>query len=153
MAMTAFWSTQLVLALVLNCAVQAIQIGAYAARLAGVRSGRIGTSISLFNLFVTASRFANLIYAPMLGTISDRTAHAVRNPLYADAAIHQFEIQIRLIVLAGTVGTVLGALLLTEVLNAVAFLGLSETYQYVFQGTLILIAALIYSTVQKREGA
>ena len=32
------------------------------------------------------------------------------------------------------IGTVLGALLLTEVLNAVAFLGLSETYQYVFQG-------------------
>ena len=51
------------------------------------------------------------------------------------------------------VGTVLGALLLTEVLNAVAFLGLSETYQYVFQGTLILIAALIYSTVQKGEAS
>ena len=50
------------------------------------------------------------------------------------------------------VGTVLGALLLTEVLNAAAFLGLSQTYQYVFQGTLVLIAALIYSTVQKREG-
>lgn len=50
------------------------------------------------------------------------------------------------------IGTVLGALLLTEVLNAVAFLGLSETYQYVFQGTLILIAALIYSTVRKRAG-
>jgi hypothetical protein len=110
--MTAFWSTQLVLALVLNCIVQAIQIGAYAARLAGVQSGRIGTSISLFNLFVTASRFANLIYAPMLGTISDRAAHAVRNSLYADAAIHQFEQQARLIVLAGTAGTVLGALLL-----------------------------------------
>ena len=51
------------------------------------------------------------------------------------------------------IGTVLGALLLTEVLNAVAFLGLSETYQYVFQGMLILVAALIYSTVQKREGS
>ena len=51
------------------------------------------------------------------------------------------------------IGTVLGALLLTEVLNAVAFLGLSETYQYVFQGTLILIAALIYSTVRRRAGA
>ena len=51
------------------------------------------------------------------------------------------------------VGTVLGALLLTEVLNAVAFLGLSETYQYVFQGALILIAALIYSSVQRRAGA
>ena len=51
------------------------------------------------------------------------------------------------------IGTVLGALLLTEVLNAAAFLGLSETYQYVFQGTLILIAALIYSTVRRRAGA
>ncbi len=51
------------------------------------------------------------------------------------------------------IGSVLGALLLTEVLNAVAFLGLSETYQYVFQGTLILIAALIYSTVRGRADA
>jgi len=51
------------------------------------------------------------------------------------------------------IGTVLGALLLTEVLNAVAFLGLSETYQYVFQGALILISALIYSTVQRRRDA
>ena len=39
------------------------------------------------------------------------------------------------------------------VLNAAAFLGLSETYQYVFQGTLILIAALIYSIVRRRAGA
>jgi ribose transport system ATP-binding protein len=51
------------------------------------------------------------------------------------------------------IGTVLGALLLTEVLNAAAFLGLSETYQYVFQGALVLIAALIYSTVRRRVGA
>ena len=51
------------------------------------------------------------------------------------------------------VGTVLGAVLLTEVLNAVAFLGFTETYQYVFQGALIVIAALIYSTVRQRAGA
>jgi ribose transport system ATP-binding protein len=43
------------------------------------------------------------------------------------------------------IGTLLGALLLTEVLNAVTFLGLSQTYQYVFQGALILMAALVYS--------
>jgi ribose transport system ATP-binding protein len=49
------------------------------------------------------------------------------------------------------IGTVVGAVLLTEVLNAAAFLGLSETYQYVFQGVLILIAALIYSTVRRRS--
>jgi hypothetical protein len=110
--LTDFWSSQLVLALALNLIVQTIQIGAYAARLAGVLSSRIATSISLFNLFVLVSRLANLAYAPMLGTISDRTAHAARDPALAAAAIHQFELQIRLIVLAGTVGTALGALLL-----------------------------------------
>jgi ribose transport system ATP-binding protein len=48
------------------------------------------------------------------------------------------------------IGTVLGALLLTEVLNAVSFLGLSQTYEYAFQGALILVAALVYSTVRMR---
>jgi ribose transport system ATP-binding protein len=51
------------------------------------------------------------------------------------------------------VGTAIGALLLTEVLSAVAFLGLSQTYQYVFQGALILIAALIYSAARGRTKA
>jgi ribose transport system ATP-binding protein len=51
------------------------------------------------------------------------------------------------------IGSVLGATLLMEVLNAVAFLGLSEQYQYLFQGALILSAALIYSTVRKRTAA
>ena len=51
------------------------------------------------------------------------------------------------------IGTVLGALLLTEVLSMVTFLSLSQTYQYVFQGTLILAAALIYSAARgKTEG-
>jgi ribose transport system ATP-binding protein len=50
------------------------------------------------------------------------------------------------------IGTVLGAVLLTEVLNAISFLGLSQTYQYVFQGALILVAALVYSTVRGRSG-
>ena len=51
------------------------------------------------------------------------------------------------------IGTVLGAVLLMEVLNAVAFLGLSEQYQYLFQGALILVAAVIYSTVRRRATA
>jgi ribose transport system ATP-binding protein len=50
------------------------------------------------------------------------------------------------------IGTVLGAVLLTEVLNAITFLGLTQTYQYLFQGALIVVAALVYSTV-KRQAA
>jgi ribose transport system ATP-binding protein len=51
------------------------------------------------------------------------------------------------------VGTLLGAVLLTEVLNAATFLGLTQTYQYVFQGALIVAAALIYSAVSRRSAA
>ncbi len=51
------------------------------------------------------------------------------------------------------IGTILGAVLLTEVLNAVSFLGFTQTYQYIFQGALIVAAALIYSTVRKRASA
>lgn len=51
------------------------------------------------------------------------------------------------------IGSILGAILLTEVLSNVTFLGLSTMYQYIFQGALILIAALIYSSARKRSGA
>lgn len=51
------------------------------------------------------------------------------------------------------IGTVLGAVLLTEVLNAVTFLGLTQTYQYIFQGALIVVAALVYSTVRRQAAA
>lgn len=51
------------------------------------------------------------------------------------------------------IGTVLGALLLTMVLNAVSFLGLTQAYQYMFQGLLILVAALIYSTARRQAAA
>jgi ribose transport system ATP-binding protein len=51
------------------------------------------------------------------------------------------------------IGTLLGAVLLTEVLDAVSFLGFSETYQYAFQGALIVSAALIYSSFNRRSRA
>jgi ribose transport system ATP-binding protein len=51
------------------------------------------------------------------------------------------------------IGSLLGAVLITEVLNAVTFLGLTQTYQYLFQGALIVVAALIYSTVRRQAAA
>lgn len=121
--MVPFWTWQLFVALAINVLVQAIQIGAYAARLAGVRTGRIATSISLFNLFVTASRLATLIYTLMLGPLSDKAGNAVKTilsrhpPLPDTSALigqiqHTFEWQLRLIIVAGTVGTILGSLML-----------------------------------------
>jgi hypothetical protein len=104
MAEAGLWSWQLVGALVLNGVVQAIGVGAFATRIAGVVTKRVALSISLFNLFVTASRLANLFYAPLLGTISDRAVNA--------PSLGPFEFQLRLIVLAGTVGALVGGALL-----------------------------------------
>jgi hypothetical protein len=107
-----FWAPQLVLAMLLNGIVQAIQIGAYAARLAGVQSGRIATSISLFNLFVTASRLAALFLVPALGALADGAADSATGGFVPQAILTRFEWQIRAIVFAGTIGTAIGAMLL-----------------------------------------
>ncbi len=48
-------------------------------------------------------------------------------------------------------GTLLGAVLITQLLNATVFLGLSTLWQYVFQGLLILVAAIVYSFVRPRR--
>ncbi|HTX57034.1 MAG TPA: DUF2837 family protein [Candidatus Acidoferrales bacterium] len=109
------WSGKLVGAMVITFIVQGVTIGAYAARLAGVQTKRIATSISLFNLFMTAGRLANLFMAFFVGPLSDAAGHAVArsgDPAVAAAWQHTFELQLRLIVLAGTAGMIVFALLL-----------------------------------------
>ena len=46
------------------------------------------------------------------------------------------------------IGTLMGAGLSVQVLNATVFLGLDQKWQYIFQGLLIVAAALIYSQVR-----
>lgn len=110
------WSGRLIGAMAITFVVQGVTIGAYAARLAGVQTKRIATSISLFNLFVTTSRLANLFMVFFVGPLSDEAGNAVTR-LQADpaaAAVWQrlFESQLRLIVLAGTLGMAAFALFL-----------------------------------------
>lgn len=96
-----FWSWQLATAMLLNCAFQALTVAAYASRLAAVRSGRVATAISLFNMFATSSRFAQMLYTPLLGSLSDRAV---------GHATGAFQWQLRSIVFAGTAGVILGTL-------------------------------------------
>ena len=110
-----FWMWQLVAASALNLFLQALTIGAYASRLAGVQMMRIATSISLFNLFVAVSRLANMFYAPMLGAISDN-ANALQR-FHAAEALHTYEMQLRVILIAGSIGTICGALLMPMFLH------------------------------------
>jgi ribose transport system ATP-binding protein len=47
------------------------------------------------------------------------------------------------------VGTLLGAGLVVQVLNATVFLGLDQKWQYIFQGLLIVVGAILYSQVRR----
>jgi len=111
-----FWSGKLVGAMLITFIVQGVTIGAYAARLAGVQTKRVATSISLFNLFVTTGRLANLFMAFFVGPLSDQAGNAVAklqsNPAAVAGWQRLFEGQLRLIVLAGTVGMIVFALFL-----------------------------------------
>ena len=110
------WSGKLLGAMIITFIVQGVTIGAYAARLAGVQTKRIATSISLFNLFVTTGRLANLFMAFFVGPLSDEAGNAVSrlqgDPVAMGAWQHVFELQLRLIVLAGTLGMIVFALFL-----------------------------------------
>jgi hypothetical protein len=110
------WTLKLWAAMLITFIVQGVTVGAYAARLAGVQTKRIATSISLFNLFVTAGRLANLFMVFFVGPISDAAGYAVtavkNDPALVAAWQHTFEVQLRLIILAGTLGMTVFALLL-----------------------------------------
>lgn len=110
------WSGRLFGAIAITFITQGVTIGAYAARLAGVQTKRIATSISLFNLFVTAGRLANLFMVFFVGPLSDQAANAVTrlagDPAAAGVWQRAFDVQLRFIVLGGTAGMVIFALLL-----------------------------------------
>lgn len=78
-------------------------MGTGAARLAGVRTKRVATGLTLFNLFATTSRMLNLVYAPLMGALIDISRRL------GDAA--GFERDLRVIIGAATVGAVVGGAL------------------------------------------
>jgi hypothetical protein len=93
----------LALAAILYVFVQTLQMGTGAARLAGVRSRRVATGLTLFNLFATTSRMLNLIYAPLMGALIDISRRS--------GDVSGFERDLRVIIGAATVGTLLGGAL------------------------------------------
>jgi len=114
-----------------------------AARAVGVRNDRTGVLA-----YVAASLFValgSIVLLAQLG-IGD-PAQGVGYTLSSITAV----------VLGGTsllggrgtfVGTLFGAGLIVQVLNATVFLNLTQTWQYFFQGFLIVVAAVIYSQVR-----
>jgi hypothetical protein len=110
------WTGRLVGAMVITFVTQGVTIGAYAARLAGVQTLRIATSISLYNLFMTVGRLAALLSVFFIGPLSDAAGNAATqlqgHPVDLAAWQHVFEWQLRLIIFGGTLGMAVCAVLL-----------------------------------------
>lgn len=79
----------------------------YSVRLSSVKSGNFALSLSLFNLIVLISRTANMFQGPLIGSMMDHSIKAAYNPIS----------DIRKVILASTVGTLLGIILIPTFLR------------------------------------
>ncbi len=128
----------------LGLALRAVGSSEASAHRIGVNVGR--TKILAYVICAIFAALASVMLAVQIGT-GDATA-GQNYTLQSIAAV----------VLGGAsiyggrgsfVGTVLGALLLTEMINAITFLELSDAWQYWFPGAVILIAAAIYARISR----
>ncbi|MGB9812133.1 MAG: lipid II flippase Amj family protein [Thermovenabulum sp.] len=76
----------------------------YSVRLAGVRTKRLALALSLFNIIVLISRTANMIQAPLLGSIVDKAI--------AKGEIRELLHSFRIIIFSATFGSIIGAALI-----------------------------------------
>lgn len=98
------YSPYLILVALLYMFAQALQMSSGAARLAGVRTKRVATGLTLFNLFATTGRLLALVYMLFIGVLADHARAA------GDPSI--FEKNMRIVMLAATAGAALGGVLM-----------------------------------------
>ncbi len=94
----------LTIILLLTAVVHCLDTAAYASRIAGVRTGRLALTGALFSIVSLASRVANTLQAPLLGSAVDRLVHQGN----LGGMLWGFH----LIIGAASAGTLLGAMLI-----------------------------------------
>lgn len=96
--------TQLLIICALTFVIHVIATLAYAVRIAGVRTRRIAVSFSLFGIIALVSRTANSFQGPFLAKrVEEDLAHPIQQGMLGD---------FRILLLAATVATIAGALLI-----------------------------------------
>lgn len=121
---------RLLLVAALTAVIHFIYTLSYAVRIAGVRTQRLATAISLFNVIFLLATTANTIQAPLLSSIVEQAINTGQAQLLGrlpvDQLIYQqaykvqlaiLEKDIRIVIAAATVGTLLGASLIPSFVN------------------------------------
>ena len=97
-------SIQVIIVLVLTVIIYIISTLSYSVRIVGVRTGRIAISFAVFNVFALISRTSNSIQAPLMAKTIENSIKT-GNP---EGLLNVF----RMILLATTIATIIGALLM-----------------------------------------
>ena len=97
-------SIQVIIVLVLTVIIYIISTLSYSVRIVGVRTGRIAISFAVFNVFALISRTANSVQAPLM-------AKTIENAIKTGDP-EGLLIIFRYILLATTIATIVGALLM-----------------------------------------
>ena len=117
--------TRLLIVAGLTALIHLINTLIYGVRLAGVRTQRLALAISLFNVIFLVASTANTVQAPLLSSLVEKAINAgfgmvgrpaevaelVKSEFYL-AHLASLRADMRLVILAATGGTVLGALLI-----------------------------------------
>lgn len=105
-------STQLILIFLLTTVIHAIETSAYAARLAGVRTGHPALARSLYNVLSLGARSAYVLSGLLLGGLTDLAV--------AQQDIEALLGTYRLVLVSTSIGTLLAALLLPTLSRLIA---------------------------------
>jgi hypothetical protein len=82
----------------------------YSSRIAAVRVRKLGIALTLFNMLLLFSRFANTIQAPLTGSLVDKAMLGYEHVVPA-GVLSNLAWQFRAIIFAATIGSIIGALL------------------------------------------
>lgn len=121
---------RLLIVAVLTALIHIINTLIYSVRVSGVRTGRPATAMSLFNVIFLLSSTANMIQGPLLATIVEnaiikggaaaeiagRKGQMVFSPAYQEQ-LGILAADIRLVILAATLGTLLGTIMIPCFVN------------------------------------
>lgn len=105
-------TTQLAIIFVLTVVIHAIDTGALASRLAGVRTGRLTLAQSLYNVMSIGSRGANAFAAPLIASLTDLAADQSDTAALAQTY--------RIVLLAATAGTLVAGILIPSLSRLLA---------------------------------
>ena len=102
-------SNKLIILLILQIIITIIGVSAYGSRLAGIKTKQLSTSFSLYNILNLVSRFANMIFLPLLGALVET---AIKNN-----NINLLTNQFYSLLISILVGTVIAILILPTFTN------------------------------------